>query len=94
MQNNYQISALERAISGFANTVAAIGALFLIPYVAGHYRVPVYRYIYSAMDYEWAYWGSWVFVALCALCFYFGSSSLLQVIVQYVFRRGARKAGF
>lgn len=94
MQHDQQISALERAISGFANTVAAIGALFLVPYVAQHYRGTVYSYILSAMDYEWAYWGSWVFVALCALCFYFGSSSLLQVIVQYVFRRGARKVGF
>lgn len=94
MQNNHQISALERAISGFANTVSAIGALFLVPYVAQHYRGQVFRYILSAMDYEWAYWGSWLFVALCALCFYFGSSSLLQILVQYVFRRGARKVGF
>ena len=94
MQNNHQPSALERAISGFANTVAAIGALFLVPYVAQHYREEVFHYILTAMDYEWAYWGSWLFVTLTAICCYFGGSSLLQMLVQVLFRRNVRKGGF
>ncbi len=91
---NHQPSALERVISGFANTVAAIGALFLVPYVSLNFRERVYHYILSGMDYEWAYWGSWLFVALTAVCCYFGGSSLLQVLVQSLFRSSARKGGF
>ncbi len=89
-----QPSALERAISGFANTGAAIAALFLVPYVTQHFRVSVYYYIQTSMSEIWAYWGSWLFVALTAVCCYFSISTFLQVLVQLLFRRSSPKGGF
>lgn len=96
MQQTPKTSALGRAISGFANTAAAIGALFLVPYVAHHFRVPVYDYIYLSMPHAWAYWGSWLFVALTAMGCYFGSSTLLQAVIQLLFRGGGNsyRGGF
>lgn len=89
-----QPSGMERSISGFANTLAAIGALFLVPYVVQHFRLDVYYYILADMSHAWAYWGSWLFVVLAAACCYFGGSTFLQVLVQVLFRRSARKGGF
>ena len=89
-----QTSALEKSISRFANTLAALAAIFFFPYVEQHLRGEVLAYLLSSLSYSWAYFGSWVFVGLIGLGIYFGGSTLLQMGVYLLFHRSIRKREF
>ncbi|ODS23045.1 hypothetical protein AB835_10865 [Candidatus Endobugula sertula] len=82
-----QASGLEKAIGGFANAIAAIGVLFLIPLITRHLRESVFDYIDRYMDVVWAYYGSWAFVILAAIAVFCGAAAFLQIFVQWIFRR-------
>ncbi|MFK4751080.1 hypothetical protein [Oceanobacter antarcticus] len=86
MQENSQ-GSMGKAITGFSGALAATGAILLSPLIARHVRVPVQGFLSSELDYQTAYWGSWAVVILLAASSYFGSSAVLQLLVQLLFRR-------
>ncbi len=85
MQN--QPNGLERTINHFANVLSATGAIFLLPLIAQHVRLPAQSFLYSQLDGEIAYLGAWAVVILLTISSYLGASALLQVIIQGLFRR-------
>mgnify|MGYP001077654783 FL=1 len=85
---------LERALSGLANSFAAIVAVMTIPYVALHFRAEILIYIATSFSWSYAYWGSWIVVCLIALAVHFTISSLLQLVIFAIFRRAIRPRGF
>ena len=81
---------LERAIGGFANASAAITAIMLLPILARYCRHDIHVFMTTGLDYELALWGSWTVILLGCLSVYFGVSTLLQVLLLLLFRRGSR----
>lgn len=77
-----QFSPFVVALSRFANSLAALGAIYLLPLLAREVRGDAMAYLAGSLGYQLAYWGSWVVIVLIALCAYFGGSALLQILVH------------
>ena len=91
MMSNHNTGGMQRDLSRFAGIVSGIGSIFLAPYVAQHYRYPMYEYLYTGFDTTIAYYGSWGFVALVIAGAYFGGSMLLQILIHLLFRAGTMR---
>ena len=87
-------SAMQRAVAGFANCLAAILAVLLAPTVTNLYHRRLYDYLHSGFDYDVAHWGAWTVIVLALLCVFFGISMALQFLVQLVMRSGANRRSF
>lgn len=92
--NTPQGSPLTRSVSGFANALAAIATLLLIPQVTHYLRPKIYQYFSGEFPHDLALWGSWGFVVLLSICLYFGAAAFFQMAVQLLFYRSVRKGGF
>ncbi|MES9861137.1 MAG: hypothetical protein ABW157_13545 [Candidatus Thiodiazotropha sp. LLP2] len=94
MQQQPQSSPLSKSVSYFAHMLAGISVFLLVPMIEQKLRPLIYDYFLRTFPHDISLWCSWGFVIVVTLAAFFGLSSLLQVAIQVILRRAARKALF
>ena len=92
--HSHKPSAVERAITAFANTLSALSIIFILPVLARHIRPSAYDYLLGEFPSELAVFGSWLVIILLAITAFFGISTFLQLGVQKLFQRGGMRGQF
>jgi len=80
----HKSSALARTISAFAHALSAVGIFLLIPLLAQHVRPYIFSYFSETFSQDVSLWSSWGFLIVLAVCIFFGSSALIQTVVQLI----------
>lgn len=91
MSKHLNASSLSSTVSKFAHAVAGLGVFLLIPLLEQHVRHLIYGYFIGSFTHDIALWASWGFIAVLAICGFFGGSAIFQIAVQMVLRRAARR---
>ena len=94
MSGHHHYSSLSKTVSLFAYAVSALVLMLLIPPLAQYVRPDIQAYFSAALAYEIAYWFSWGFVGVLAICSFFGLTVMFQLGVQLFLRRIARRSMF
>jgi len=83
MDNN-QTGPLPRTIAFFANMLAIVSTVYLLPTIAERTRGDIVAYISREIGYDWSFLLSWLVVLLLCVCIASGLSMALQLVFHSI----------